>query len=102
MKSELQQEEVFGDLWKNKIDDWLHFVKNIVLCSTSSYVGFSKAMEHTTGFRKNDCWSLPGLVWKHLNSLRNDKTSLSTHIMSFMRSFVIRSAKSGRVCFCKQ
>ena len=35
-----------------------------------SYAGCSKGMEELTGLGKEECLSLPGLVWKIINSLK--------------------------------
>ena len=61
LKTELNHDEVDGNNYKNKINEWLPYVKNDVLCTAFSYARYCKAMEDFTGFSMKDCLSLPGL-----------------------------------------
>ena len=73
LKTEMDHDEVYSDTWKNGKDEWLDYVKNNVLCTAFSYARYSKAMEEFTRFLMKDCLSLPGLGWKHFNSLRTEE-----------------------------
>ena len=69
LKTELNHDDVYGDIYKDNIDEWLPYVKNDVLCTAFSYARFIKAMPEITGFSMKDCLSLPGLGLKFFNSL---------------------------------
>ena len=61
LKLEMDHDEVDYDNYEDKIDEWLPYVKNDVLCTAFCYARFRKAMEETTGFSMKDCLSAPGL-----------------------------------------
>ena len=66
----MNHDEVDGNNYKDKKDDWLPYVKNDILCTAFNYARYIKAMEEITGFSMKDCLSLPGLGWKNFISLR--------------------------------
>ena len=59
LKTEMDQNEVDGDNYKDKIGEWLPYCKNDVLCTGFSYARYCKAMEQLTGFSMKDCLSVP-------------------------------------------
>ena len=46
----MNHDEVDGNNYKDKKDEWLPYVKNDVLCTAFSYARYSKTMEEITGF----------------------------------------------------
>ena len=103
LKTGMDHNEVDGDNYKDKIDTWLPYVKNDVLCNAFSYARYSKAMEELTGISTKDCLSVPGLGLKYFNSLR---TEADEHIYTdkdkYMRWFVRQAAYGGPVCAFNQ
>ena len=69
----MNHDEIDGNNYKEKIDEWLPYVKNDVLCTVFSYARYFKAMEELTGFSMKDCLSVPGLGLKYFNSLRTEE-----------------------------
>ena len=60
-------------------------------------------MEEITGFGMKDCLSLPGPGWKHFKSLRREEDEpIYTYNDKYMRWFVCRLIKGGRVCSFNQ
>ena len=57
----MNHDDVDGNKYMNKKDDWLPYVKQHVFCTAFSYARYSKAMEEITGFSMKDCLSLPVL-----------------------------------------
>ena len=55
LKTEIMYEEVLANTWRDKIDEWIDYVKNDVLCTAFSDARFSKAMEDITGFGMKHC-----------------------------------------------
>ena len=103
MKTEIDHDGVDGNNYKDKIDEWLPYVKNDVLCTAFSYARYIKAMEGETGFSMKDCLSLPGLGWNLFNSLRTEEDEPTyTYNDKYMRWFVRQSIKGGRVCAFNQ
>ena len=51
----MNHDEITGDIYMDKTDEWVDYVKNDVLSTAFSYAGFSKAMEEITGFSMKDC-----------------------------------------------
>ena len=99
----MNHNEVDGNNYKEKIDEWLPYVKNDFLCTAYSYARYIKAMEEITGFSMKDCLSLPGLGWKYFNSLRTKEDEpIYTYNDKYMRWFVRQSIKGGRVCSFNQ
>ena len=85
-------DEIDGNNYKAKKDEWLDYVKNDVLCTPFSYSRYSKAMEDITGFGLEDCLSLPGLGLKFFISLRTQEDEpLYTYNDKYMRCFVRQS-----------
>ena len=64
LKTEMDQDEIDGDNYKHKKDEWLDYVKNDVLCTAFSYARYTKAMEEITGSGMKGCLSIPGLGLK--------------------------------------
>ena len=103
LKFEIDLNEVDGDNYKAKINEWLPYVKNDVLCTAFSYARYIKAMEEITGISMKDCFSLPGLGVKYFNSLRTEEDEpIYTYNDNNMRWFVPQAAYGGRVCGFKQ
>ena len=99
----MNHDEVDSDKYKNKTNEWLPYVKNDVLRTVFSYARYMKTMEEMTGFSMKDCLSLPGLGWKNFNSLRTEQDEpIYTYNDKYMRWFVRRSIKRGRVCAFNQ
>ena len=86
-----------------KNDEWLPYVKNDVLSTAFSYARYCKSMEEIIGFSMRDCLSAPGLGWKYFNSMRDENDEpIYTYNDEYMRWFVTRSIKVGRVCSFNQ
>ena len=103
LKTEMNHDDIDGNIWRDKKDEWLPFVKNDVLCTSYFYARYNKNMEEITGFSMKDCLSLPGLGWKYFNSLRTEEDEpIFTYNDKYMRWFVRQSIKGGRVCSFNQ
>ena len=103
LKTEMNHDEVDGNNYKDKINEWLSYVKNDVLCTAFSYARYFKAMEEITGFSMKDCLSLPGLGLKYFISLRTEQNEpIYTYNDKYMRWFVRQAAYGGRVCAFNQ
>ena len=103
LKTEMNQDEIDENNWRDKKDEWLLYVKNDVLCTSYSYARYIKAMEEITGFSMKDCLSLPGLGWKYFSSLRTEEDEpIYTYNDKYMRWFIRQSIKGGRVCAFNQ
>ena len=103
LKTEMNHDDVDGDNYKDKIDEWLPYVKNDVLCTAFSYARYIKAMQEITGFSRKDCSSLPGLGLKYFNSLRTEQDEpIYRYNDKYMRWFVRQAAYGGRVCAFNQ
>ena len=72
LKNEMDQDEVDYNIYKDKKDEWLSYVKNEVLCTAFSYAKVCKTIEEITGFSMKDCLSAPGQGWKYFNSMRDE------------------------------
>ena len=89
--------------YKDKKDEWLDYVKQDVLQTAFSYARYCKAMEVLTGFSMNDCFSAPGLCWKHFNSMRDENDEPIYNVDDkYIRLFVRRSVNRRRVCSFNQ
>ena len=98
LKTEMNHDEVDGNIYRDKKDEWLDYVNNDVLCTSFCYARYIKAMEEITGFSMKDCLSLPGLGWKYFNGLRTEEHGPKyTYNDKYMRWFVRQSIKGGRV-----
>ena len=103
LKTEMNHDEVDGKNYKDKMDEWLPYVKNDVLCTAFSYARYVKAMQEITKFSMKDCLSLPGLGLKYFNSLRTEQDeAIYTYNDKYMRWFVRQTAYGGRVCAFNQ
>ena len=99
----MSHDDVDGDNYKDKIDEWLPYVKNDVLYTAFSYARYIKTMEEITGFSMKDCLSLPGLGLKYFISLRTEQDEPKyTYNDKYMRWFVRQAAFGGRVCAFNQ
>ena len=99
----MNHDEVDGNSYKDKINEWLPNVKNDVLCTAFSYARYIRAMEEMTGFSMKDCLSLPGLGLKYFNSLGTEEDEpIYTYNDKYMRWFVRQAAYGGRVCAFNQ
>ena len=101
LKTEMNHDEVDGNSYKDKINEWLPYVKNDVFCTAFSYARYNRAMEELTGFSMKDCLSLPGLGLKNFNSLGTEEDEpIYTYNDKYMRWFARQAAYGGRVlCF---
>ena len=103
LKTKMNHDDVYGNNYKDKIDEWLPYVKNDVLCTAFSYARYIKAMQEITGFSMKDCLPLPGLGRKYFNSLRTEQDEpIYTFNDKYMRWFVPQAAYGGRVCAFNQ
>ena len=99
----MNHDEVDGNNYKDKINEWLPYVKNDVLCTAFSYARYIKAMEEITRFSMKDCVLLPGLGLKYFNSLRTEEDEpIYTYNDKYMRLFVRQAAYGGGVCAFNQ
>ena len=73
LKTEMDHDEIIGNNYKDKIDEWLLYVKHEVLCTAFCCARYSKSIKEITGFSMKDCFSPPGLGWENFNSLRTKK-----------------------------
>ena len=73
LKTEINQDEVYSDTWKDKRSELLDFVNNDKLCTAFSIARYSRAIEEMTGFGLKGCLSLAGLGWKYFYSLRTEE-----------------------------
>ena len=103
LKTEMNHDDIDGKNYKDKINEWLPYVKNDVLCTAFSYARYIKAMEEITGFSMKDCLSLPGLGLKYFNSLRTEQDEpIYTYNDKYIRWFVRQAAYGGRFCSFNQ
>ena len=103
LKTELNHDENDEKNWKDEKHERLPYVKNDVICTAYCYARYCSAMKETTEFSMKDCLSLPGLGWKHFNSLRTEEDEpINTYNDKYMRWFVRQSMKGGRVCAFNQ
>ena len=102
-KTEMNHDDIDGNIYKDKKDIWLPYVKMHVLSTSYCYARCSKAMQEITGFSMKDCLSLPGLGFKYFNSLRTDQDQIIyTYNDEYMGWFVREAAYGGRVCAFNQ
>ena len=99
----MNHDEVDGKNYKDKINEWLPFVKNDVLCTAFSYARYNQVIHEIPSFSMKDCLSLPGLGLKYFNSLRTEEDEpIYTYNDKYMRWFVRQAAYGGRVCAFNQ
>ena len=97
LKQELEHDEIFEDIWEEKENEWLLYLKNDVLSTAFSFARYSKGMEELTGFGMKNSLTLPSLAIKFFNSLREENDEpIYTYNDEFMRHFVRQSIKGGR------
>ena len=103
LKTEIDHDEIDGIKDRDKINEWLPYIKNDVLCTAFSYGSYCKAMQEITGFSMEDCLSIPGLGLKFFISLRCEEDEpIYTYNDKYMRWFVRQAAYGGRVCAFNQ
>ena len=73
LKTEMNHDEINERFYKDKKSEWLHYVKNDVLCTAFSCARYNKAMEEITGFGMKDCLRFPALGWNFSNSSRTEE-----------------------------
>ena len=54
LKTEMNHDQIDGNIWRDKKSEWLPYVKNDVLCTAYSYARYIKAREEITGFSMKD------------------------------------------------
>ena len=69
----MDHDEVDGENYKVKKDEWLDYVKQDFYYTAFTYAKFCKAMEEITGFPVKNSLSAPGLGWNYFNSLRTEE-----------------------------
>ena len=95
----MDHDEVDGNKYKDKKDEWLDYVEQDLLCTAFSYAKYGNAMEEITAFSKKDSLSAPDLRWKYFNSMRDENDEpIYTYNDKYMRHFLGQSIKGGRVC----
>ena len=72
LTSERNHDEIDGNFYKDKKDEWLDNVKNDVFCTSFCFAGYCKAVQDLTGLSMKDCLSVPGLGLKYFDSLRTE------------------------------
>ena len=103
LKTEMNHDEIDYNNYKDKINEWLPYIKNDVLCTAFRSARYFKAMEEITGFSMKDCLSLPGLGLKYFSSLRSEQDeAIYTYNDKYMRWFVRQAAYGGRICAFNQ
>ena len=97
LKQEMEHDEIYGDTWEAKENEWLLYVKYDVLSTAFSFAGFIMGMEELTNFNMKNLITLPSLAKKYFNSLRDENDEpVYTYTDNFMRNFVRTSRKGGR------
>ena len=103
LKTEMSHDEIDENNYMNNKYEWLRHVKNDVLCTAFSYARYAKSMEDNTDISMKDCLFLPGLGWKHFNSLKTEEDEpIYIYNDKYMRWFVRQSLKVGLVCAFNQ
>ena len=69
----MDHDEIDGENYKIKKDEWLDYVKQYVFCTAFTYAKYCKAMEAITGFPVKNSLSAPGQGWNYFNSLRTEE-----------------------------
>ena len=97
LKQELQQNEIFEELWEARENEWLAYVKDDVLSTAFRYARYTTGMEELSIFGMKNCLTLPSLANKYFNNLGDGNDDLIyTYTDLFMRNFVRESIKGGR------
>ena len=42
LKREVKHEDVYADTWRNKKDEWMNYVENVIFCTAFSYARYIK------------------------------------------------------------
>ena len=98
LKTEMNHDEVDGNNYKDKKDEWLDNVKQDVLYAAFGYARYCKAMDKITEFSMKDSLSAPWLGWKNFDSWRTEEDEpIHTYNDKYRRYFVRQNMKGGRV-----
>ena len=62
LKQELDHDEIYGETWEDKENEWLPYLKNDVLSTVFSYARYVKGMEEVTKFGVKSGLTLPSLA----------------------------------------
>ena len=93
----MKHDETHEDNWEEKENEWLPFLKNDVLSTTSYYARYAMGMEVLTNFGMKNSLTLPSLANKYFNSLRDENDEpIYAHTDPLMRNFVSQSIKGAR------
>ena len=93
----MYHDEASDDTWKNQRNRSLDYIKVVVLCTMFPYASYSKGMEEVAGFGMKNSLTLPSLVWKFFNSLRDESDEpIYTYRDKNVRWFVRQSIKRDR------
>ena len=97
LKQELEHDGTFGNIWEEKQNERLPYLKNDVLSTAFSFARYAKGMEESTGFGMKNSLTLRSLANKYFNSLSDENEELIyTYTDPLMRHFVGQSIKGGR------
>ena len=97
LKKELEHDEIYKNIWEEKENGWLPYVKNDVLSTAFCYARYTMGMEELTKFGMKNSLTLPSLANKYFNSLRDENDApIYTYTDPFMRNFVRKAIKGGR------
>ena len=93
----MNHDDVDGDNYADKKDEWLGYVKQDVLCTAFSYARYCTGKEEITGLSMKDRLSALRLGWKYFNSSRKEEDEpIVTYNDNYTRRF-IRQSKKGDV-----
>ena len=103
LKTEMNHDEVDGNNYEDRKNDWLDYVKQDVLSTAFSYARYCKAMKEITEYSSKDFLSAPALGWKNFNSLRTEEDEpIYTNNDKDMSHFIRQSIKGVQVCAFNQ
>ena len=93
----MDHDEIYEDIWEEKENEWLPYVKNDALSTAFCYARYTMGMEELTGFGMKNSLTLPSLANKFFNSLGNENDEpIYNYTDPLMRNFVRQSIKGGR------
>ena len=96
LKQEMEHDEIYEDTWGEKENEWLPGAKNDVLSTALCYARYAIGMEELTGFGMKNSLTLPSLINKKFNSLRDENDEPTyTYTDPFKRKFVRQSIEWG-------
>ena len=97
LRKELEHDEIYEDIWEEKENEWLPYVKNDVLSTAFCYARYTMGMENLTNFGMKKSLTLPSLANKYFNSLKDENDEpIYTYTDLFVRNFVRKAIKGGR------